>query len=1038
MKNTPVRPILKSPLLAIRGQFRSGRAFISAFSLLAALCGASWLPSAKAAILEPPDIIEFSTEYSGTYAAYNIFDNNRTDYASLGAGTDTYLVFQFPSPQTFNGIVVLNRDSGAGQDRIGSFTLTFDDGVSSLSLTQEPERGTGILHRFEQAVTATTVRLDVDSIGAGPPPNTGVMEMYFVNSPSGSSLIDSVSVIDAAPAFNAEYAAIHAADGKIGSSAAAGPRPEYASQGQGTATFVDFDLGASMPVAGFEWFDRLALADRVTAFDLIFSTNATFGDGDDVVQNYDNSAGLSAMGESFPAVNARYVRFQVVANGGAVNANTGMSEIFFYRSGGPQVVAPGFAAHPLAATRPAGDGYTFTVNATGSQPITYQWHKNGAPISGATGDTLVLANLQASDDANYSVTATNAAGSADSNAARLTVDLTPGNPDAGRVVHLTFNETKGLVAADAAGGDNPGALENFPGDNSQWQPGRFGGAISVNPLSPDGNVVLVEDPGTLDFSSTGVFSAACWVKAPAGASMASGAGIICKGTGGGGEQFCLDVSGGAYRFYVWNGGTPNAAFVLQTAARPNGEWQHLAIVFNQPQSRMLLYLNGEIIGERTTPDTLVFNASPVSIGARQSQGFEDAFYDFCFQGLIDDVRIYDRVLIPADIRAISPFIKTPPVGAALFQGQSHTFTAVGSGAEPLAYQWRKYGAEIAGATGASLAIANAQGADQGEYSVTITNPAGSITSTPVRLSVEVAPPDLTRGLLAHYPFDETSGLTAADAAGGNNPGALLNFAGDNSQWQPGLQGGALSFNSTGAATMEVVEITDSASLEFSEAKTFTLAAWVNASPDIVQIAGAGIICKGSGGGGEQFCLDVFPGNYRFYVWNGGTPNAATGVSTTVGPNGDWQHVAAVYDQEVGIMKLYVNGVEAGSAIPPSTLLYTDAMVSIGGRTPNAATMDYTLAFQGVLDDVRIYDRDLSPEEITLLSQRGPAGALPVLSVAKNGADVEISWPADVTGWTLQESTTLATAGWAAASGVVNNRLVVPAATGVKFYRLIRP
>ncbi len=1034
MKNTPIRSTPKRPFLALRKRFLSGRAFVPTLPLLAALCGAPWLPPANAAILEPPEIIDYAQEYPGNYVAFNVFDNERTDYASLGAGTDTFLVFQFPSPQTFDGIVVINRDSPAGQDRIAGFTLTFDDGASSLSFTQEPERGAGILHRFTQPVTATTVQLDVDAIGVEPPANTGVMEIYFVNSPSEGSLIDSVSVIDAAPAFNADYAAIHAIDGKIGSSAAAGPRPEYASAGQGVDTYVDFDLGDTMPVVGFEWFDRLAMADRVTAFDLIFSANATFGDGDDIVQNYDNSAGVSALGESFPAVNARYVRFQVTANSSGDTANTGISEIFFFRSGGPQVVAPGFAAHPVAATRPAWDRYTFSVNATGSQPLTYQWNKNGAPIPDATGETLVLTTLQAADDADYTVTVTNAGGSATSNVAHLTVDLTPGNPDAGRVVHLAFDETTGLVAADAAGGDNPGALTNFPGDDSQWQPGVMGGALSVNPLSPDGEVVLVEDPGTLDFSSTGIFSATCWVKAPAGAAMASGAGILCKGTGGGGEQFCLDMFAGTYRFYVWNGGTPNAAFAVTSTGAPNGEWQHLAIVFNQPQGRMQLYLNGEVIGERTTPDTLLFNASPVSIGARQAQGFEDAFYDLCFQGLIDDVRIYDRALIPADIRAVSPFITTPPTGAVITQGQNHTFTVAGAGAEPLTYQWRKNGAEIAGATNASLTVTNAQAVDDAEYSVTLTNPAGSLTSSPVRLIVDITPPDLTRGLLAHYSFDETSGLTAADAAGGDHPGTLLNFLDDNSQWQPGLHGGALSFNPTGPETMEVVEITESESLEFSETMAFTLAAWVKASPEVVQIEGAGIICKGYGAGGEQFCLDVYPGTYRFYVRN--DSGAASVLSTTVAPNGDWQHVAAVFNQETGVMKLYVNGVEAGSAAPPSTLLYTDTMVSLGGRTPNASNPDYTLAFQGLIDDARIYDRNLMPAEIALLSHREPTGDVPVLSVIKNGTDVEISWPADVTGWVLQESAALA--GWDTAPGVANNKLVVPAATGVKFYRLERP
>jgi hypothetical protein len=63
---------------------------------------------------------------------------------------------------------------------------------------------------------------------------------------------------------------------------------------------------------------------------------------------------------------------------------------------------------------------TFTAAASGTG-LSYQWSKNGVAIAGATSATFSLTNVQGSDSGTYSVTVTNAGGSATSTAATLTV-----------------------------------------------------------------------------------------------------------------------------------------------------------------------------------------------------------------------------------------------------------------------------------------------------------------------------------------------------------------------------------------------------------------------------------------------------------------------------------------------------------------------------------------------------------------------------------------------------------------------------------------
>lgn len=78
--------------------------------------------------------------------------------------------------------------------------------------------------------------------------------------------------------------------------------------------------------------------------------------------------------------------------------------------------------------------------------------------------------------------------------------------------------------------------------------------------------------------------------------------------------------------------------------------------------------------------------------------------------------------------ASAPVITSAPARRTAVIGTSTTFTAGASGAPAPTYQWLKNGVAISGATGASLTIGSVQAGDIGNYSVTVTNSAGSVTS----------------------------------------------------------------------------------------------------------------------------------------------------------------------------------------------------------------------------------------------------------------------------------------------------------------------
>jgi hypothetical protein len=86
------------------------------------------------------------------------------------------------------------------------------------------------------------------------------------------------------------------------------------------------------------------------------------------------------------------------------------------------VTVPTITQQPAAQSAFTGTNVSFTVSATGSPALTYQWYFNGAPISGATSSAYPLANVQPSNAGNYAVAVSNSAGSITSNPAALIVN----------------------------------------------------------------------------------------------------------------------------------------------------------------------------------------------------------------------------------------------------------------------------------------------------------------------------------------------------------------------------------------------------------------------------------------------------------------------------------------------------------------------------------------------------------------------------------------------------------------------------------------
>src|SRR5207249_883813 len=107
---------------------------------------------------------------------------------------------------------------------------------------------------------------------------------------------------------------------------------------------------------------------------------------------------------------------------------------------------------PQSQTVIVGGAATFSVLASGTPPLTYQWQFNGTNLPGATAKSLGLTNVQFSQAGNYSVAVSNSLGTAASSNAALTV--TPPPPCSPPAADLISWWRADGNASDAAGTNN--------------------------------------------------------------------------------------------------------------------------------------------------------------------------------------------------------------------------------------------------------------------------------------------------------------------------------------------------------------------------------------------------------------------------------------------------------------------------------------------------------------------------------------------------------------------------------------------------------
>lgn len=228
---------------------------------------------------------------------------------------------------------------------------------------------------------------------------------------------------------------------------------------------------------------------------------------------------------------------------------------------------------------------------------------------------------------------------------------------------------------------------------------------------------------------------------------------------------------------------------------------------------------------------------------------------------------------------------------------------------------------------------------------------------------------LLDGLAGYWKFDETAGLSFADASGNGNGGTLSGFSGSTSPWIPGVSGGAVRFRGGNVKTLAKVPDYPKAT------RALTASAWVWAD---VRPAWASI-AKNWGTNSGQFFLGLHDtaGDLEISIRTlGGMVTVREGLPISTG---SWHHVAFTADGSV--LRLFHNGVLVGSQSYNSDFVAgTLAPLGIGCRLKEDGSAADALQpgiWGGRIDDVAVWNRGLSSDEVLAIQDAG-AGVVTTL------------------------------------------------------------
>lgn len=408
-----------------------------------------------------------------------------------------------------------------------------------------------------------------------------------------------------------------------------------------------------------------------------------------------------------------------------------------------------------------------------------------------------------------------------------------------------------------------------------------------------------------------------------------------------------------------------------------GEWMHVTYVKDNDNLSSSIFINGVQESEVAWTATYNFeNNTNLIAGSGPCVGADGTLG---FIGDLDDMHVYDRALTAVEIDLLVPFaLKSASAenGSNIQAGQNLTLNF-----NKNIIQSSINSTNIIATGSVSGAIANI-GISSSQDNITITPPAtGWLEDEDITISISgllaengttLSATNLTYsvieeetlGLILHYPISGNANEAIGDIAGqdGTVSGALFAEGFDGDPF------GALSFDGTD----DVVTLGDAP----ISSESFSMSMWLKVPADGSTTQNSVILSKRDAcSEGRMINIWYIRSGDKFRVTAGLRDNASAGsVSTGFSfPVEEWVNVTFAKDNDTKQYRLIVNGVlEAESSWTLNSVNVENSTSITLGTSPCVGNGE--MRFDGLIDDLRIYDRVIQPRVISVAPTRGTVNA----------------------------------------------------------------